>query len=396
MKKLSILASLLIGLTVFTACDSDRDDNPVLQTPSSFTMNTPVIGTNVVDLLTSTSVELKASQPDYGFPTAVIYGAQISMNGNWSDSASVYTLDQTMPTPILAASCSEIDKGIMILNKYTDASMVNQDSIYKVKIRMTAALKNDSTNLVYSNEETLNVYPYYMELKSAEPVFWYMIGTGIGDGTWTNNKSWDCYKAIFPMSLEKEYSYDKKTGNGEIQSTIYLTSVVDSSGFKLILTPSDWNSQWGMNDGKFVKNDGGSGNITVKEDGYYTITYNTAKDVVSIEKAADQNPTVYSSVSLIGTIKGNWDTDIDMTPAKHQGTHNHLWTAQITVDNTSVFKFRANHGWDMNWGYGSADGEVNLYGFGTNGGKNIGIEPGKYTVYLNDIDGFFRIVPFTE
>lgn len=395
MKKLSILASLLIGLTLFTSCDSDRDDNPVLQAPASFTMNTPVIGSNAVDLLNSTSVELKASQPDYGFPTAVIYGAQISMNGNWSDSASVYTLDQTMPTPTLAASCSEIDKGIMILKKYTDASMVNPDSIYKVKIRMTAALKNDSTNTIYSNVETINVYPYYMELKSAEPVFWYMIGSGIGDGTWTNNKSWDCYKAIFPMSLEKEYSYDKKTGNGEIQSTIYLTTEVGTSGFKLILTPSDWNAQWGMNNSAFVKNDGGSGNITVTENGYYTITYNTAKDAVSIAKADNQNPTVYTSVSIIG-LNGDWTNDIDMTPAKNQGTHNHMWTAQITVDKTTVLKFRANHAWDTNWGYGSADGDVALYGFGTNGGHNIGIEPGKYTVYLNDIDGFFRLVPFTE
>ena len=62
MKKLSILASLLIGLTVFTACDSDRDDNPTLLSPTTFTMNTPAIGDNTVDLITSNSVELKASQ----------------------------------------------------------------------------------------------------------------------------------------------------------------------------------------------------------------------------------------------------------------------------------------------------------------------------------------------
>ena len=88
MKKLNILASLLIGLTIFTACDSDRDDNPTLLSPTTFTMNTPAIGDNTVDLITSNSVELKASQPDYGFPTAVIYGAQMSINGNWADSAS--------------------------------------------------------------------------------------------------------------------------------------------------------------------------------------------------------------------------------------------------------------------------------------------------------------------
>ena len=394
MKKLSILASLLLGLIVFTACDSDRDDNPTLLTPTTFTMNTPVIGDNTVDLQTSTSVELKASQPDYGFPTAVIYGAQISINGNWTDSASVYTLDQTASTPTINASSTEIDKGLMILGGFTDQSMLNTDSVYKVKIRMTAALKNDSTNLVYSNEKTINVYPYYMELKSADPVFWYMIGAGIGDGTWTNTASWDTYKAIFPMSLEKEYSYDKKTGLGEIQSTVYLTTDVSTSGFKLILTPSSWNSQWGMNSGVFAKNDGGSGNIAVTEEGYYTLTYNTSKDVVSIAKAANQSPTVFTTVSIIG-LNGDWNTDVDMTPALNQGTHNHMWTAQLTVTSTTAFKFRANHAWDTNWGYGSADGDINLYGITSSGGHNIGIAPGKYTVYLNDLDGFFRIVPFT-
>lgn len=395
MKKLNILASLLIGLTIFTACDSDRDDNPTLLSPTTFTMNTPAIGDNTVDLITSNSVELKASQPDYGFPTAVIYGAQMSINGNWADSASVYTLDQTATTPTINASSSEIDKGLMILGGYTDQSKLNTDSVYKVKIRMTAALKNDSTNLVYSNEKTINVYPYYMELKSADPVFWYMIGAGIGDGTWTNTSSWDTYKAIFPMSLEKEYSYDKKTGLGEIQSTVYLTTDAGTSGFKLILTPSSWNSQWGMNSGVFAKNDGGSGNIVAAEEGYYTLTYNTSKDAITIAKAANQSPTVYTSVSIIG-LNGDWNTDVDMTPAKNQGTHNHLWTAQLTITSTTAFKFRANHAWDANWGYGSADGDINLYGITSNGGHNIGIAPGKYTVYLNDLDGFFRIVPFTE
>ena len=84
-----------------------------------------------------------------------------------------------------------------------------------------------------------------------------------------------------------------------------------------------------------------------------------------------------------------------MTPAKNQGTHNHMWTAQLTVTSTTAFKFRANHAWDTSWGYGSADGDINLYGITSSGGHNIGIAPGKYTVYLNDLDGFFRIVPFT-
>lgn len=35
MKKINIIASLLLGGLLFTACDSDRDDNPTLVMPSS-------------------------------------------------------------------------------------------------------------------------------------------------------------------------------------------------------------------------------------------------------------------------------------------------------------------------------------------------------------------------
>ena len=44
-------------------------------------------------------------------------------------------------------------------------------------------------------------------------------------------------------------------------------------GFKLIHKPGDWYEQWGMKDGAFVKNDGGSNNIEVAASGYYKLTY---------------------------------------------------------------------------------------------------------------------------
>lgn len=36
MKKINILASLLLGGLLFSACDSDRDDNPTLVMPTGF------------------------------------------------------------------------------------------------------------------------------------------------------------------------------------------------------------------------------------------------------------------------------------------------------------------------------------------------------------------------
>lgn len=67
MKKLNIVASLLMGALLFTACDSDRDDNPVLSVPSTFQLNAPADAeNNTLDLVNSSTVSFTANQPDFG------------------------------------------------------------------------------------------------------------------------------------------------------------------------------------------------------------------------------------------------------------------------------------------------------------------------------------------
>ncbi|MBO4664396.1 MAG: SusE domain-containing protein [Bacteroidaceae bacterium] len=393
MKKNIIMASMVMSLFLFASCATDRDDNPIVKKPTTFVLNQQAFGDNPIDLQSSSVVEFKAlEQPDYGFPTQVNYGLQIALDNDFSDAEKVYNVDYTTNSTILRPNASDINMGILTLGGYTDASQVKTDAPTDIYVRLSAMLCNDmdSSSIVYSNVEKLRVYPYYVELKPAAPDFWWLIGGSIGDGTWTNSaNNFASYKAVFPMSLVPEYEYDAKSGLGEIRATIYLE---EGASLKLIHTIGDWNEQWGMVDGGFKKNDGGSGNITADKPGFYTITYNTLKDEVSMEAAPAPEKT-FSKISIIG-LNGDWETDIDMSPAAGAGANNHMWTAQITVTETAVFKFRADADWTVNWGYGSADGEVNLSGFGVQNGKNIGIEPGQYTIYLNDIDGYFLIVPF--
>ena len=63
-------ALLLCSLAFFTACDDDRDNNPTIQTPTTFVLNTPSYAQANVDLATSESLAFSWSQPDYGFPVA--------------------------------------------------------------------------------------------------------------------------------------------------------------------------------------------------------------------------------------------------------------------------------------------------------------------------------------
>ena len=63
---------LLSMALVFTACEDDRDSNPTLTQPTSFTLNNPV--NTLVDLAESTGIPFAWSQPDYGgWPAAVEY-----------------------------------------------------------------------------------------------------------------------------------------------------------------------------------------------------------------------------------------------------------------------------------------------------------------------------------
>lgn len=389
------MASLLAGVLFLASCETDRDDNPVMGSPKEFVLNEIAFGETPVALASSQSIELvAANQPAYGFPTDVTYGAQMSLNQKWEDSASVYTIDLTTKSLRYEATATEIDRGIMLLGNYTDASQLDPNKMLTVYLRMTARPTNMGTeHTIYSNVQKLNVYPYFMSLKAAEPDYWFLVGGSIGDGKWTNSGDASAYLSLFPLGLIKDGTYDAKTGKGEFETTLYLS---ETGSIKLKHYADSWDFQWGWGDGKGVHNDGGSSDYKPADGpGFYTVHYNSAKEDLTITKAEKQEYPTFTTVGIIGTIgDSDWKNDIEMSPAAGAGANNHLWTAQVSVGaEGAVFKFRANNDWGTNWGFGANDGDVNLYGFTTNGGKNIGIAAGEYTIYFNDIDGFFRIVP---
>ncbi len=86
-----------------------------------------------------------------------------------------------------------------------------------------------------------------------------------------------------------------------------------------------------------------------------------------------------TTVGIIGSATPNgWDSDIDMV---QNATDTCLWTLDITLVAGEV-KFRANDGWDINWG--SVDFPS---GVGTQGGANIPVFAGEYSVTFNSCTG---------
>ncbi|MGN0085894.1 MAG: SusF/SusE family outer membrane protein [Alloprevotella sp.] len=401
MKKIfSYALMLLCSLCVFTACDDDHDSNPVIQHAKSFQLNTPPYAGQVYDLARTSSLSFTWSQPDWGFPVVANYYLQVSLDGNYTVSYAEAEADESgslradyiqFDTPFVGFEGSikgeELAKLVQQIAAYEEDAVPAEQTLY---IRMLADVPVSGgvvapADTVSSNVVTLTVAPYYVELKDASPEIWYLIGACVGDGSWTNSAA-SVGTSLIPMNVINGYEYDTKTGQGEITFTGYLTT----AGFKLVKTPGSWDDQWGQSGTDFVKNDGGSSDIKVAADGYYTITLNTKTDKLTIVPY-EGTPTVYPQMMMAGDFNG-WDVSGNpavMTPVTTvAGMPNHVWTYTLdaSAGNTSA-KFLVDSTWQPNWGAGAFP-----YGVGTNDGPNVPVSAGVYTVIFNDITGSYNFI----
>ena len=386
----------------FISCDKDDESNPILVSPAegSFIVNTPVYGSSQIDLKTSNAVAMSWSQPQFTDPNAPVvanYQVQVSSTGSFTKAfdelaedntgADYFPLEEIYTSCTAEVSATAIDKALEMLNGWDVSSPAFTEGA-TVYARVLAFVQNasfDKLASVASNVVNFNVLPYYIELKAADPDIWYLIGGDIGDGKWSS----DMPTSSYPMQTVADYEYDSKTGAGLITWTGYLAG----NGFKLKHTLDSWDEQWGQGDsfGSFVKNDGGSGNITVPEPGYYTVTLNTEKDELTVEKY-DGTPAVFSGMCVAGHFN-DWG-DTDMKPVHtYDGAINHDWVVNVTIGDGQAIKFKEPGSWDYNSGgdfLETADGS--FYGYGTNGGPDIYLTPGNYLVIYNDITRFYRFI----
>ena len=384
---------LLSSICLFAACADDNDSNPTLVMPTTFQLNTPAYAPESVDLSTTSGLAFTWSQPNYGgFPVAAQYQMQFSLNNSFTTSvaealadesgatvADYVALDQIYNSCKGTVDAAQLAKGLMQIAKWDSDKVPATTAVYA---RLAADYAN---SIVYSNVVTINVSPYYVELKDAAPIMWYLVGKNILDGSWSNNPG----VSSLPMFIQSDYAYDKATGTGEITYLNYFTT----DGWKI--QPKDFNWNLGfMSDGNpngvcFRNNRDDNGDIWCQPEGYYLVTVNTANNTCTIAPQ-DITPKVYDQICMAGNFN-NW-SDTDMTPANKEG-ENHVWVYIMTVEEGVVeqVKFKIAGSWDTNWGYGTEDGEVNTCGKGTNGGKNIGVPEGTWIILFNDITGEFSI-----
>ena len=426
MKNKILLGALLLSSTgIFTACSDDNGSNPTLIQPTEFVLNTPSYINEVIDLENTEALHLTWSQPKYTADNAPInatYEIQVSPTNKFTASladaeadtlenivADYAIIDKTSTLCSADLAALDLNTALMKVCKWEEDDVPETQKVY---LRMNAYVLEGTKKLneVKSNVIELNVNPYYIELKDADPVMWYLVGNMFGN-KWGSNIGVDC----FPMFL-KNTQYDKKTGTGEIQYLNYFETgeyksngECDNAGFKI--QPADFNWDYGMTgDGSkyntIICRNGGSdgGHIVAGENGYYLITMNTATNEATMVKQ-DIKPANYGTICLAGDFNG-WSDQTPMQPYnvdRYEQTtiENHAWCyiLEVTPEMLAAagrtdaiqVKFRTfdSSTW---WGCGAKDGEVTKIGTATTSGSNLGIPVGNWIILFNDISGDFNII----
>lgn len=155
-------------------------------------------------------------------------------------------------------------------------------------------------------------------------------------------------------------------GDGKYLGYYYL-----DGEFKFKPNVDNWND-----DLEFVSGDamggtltsGGGPNCPDPGAGFYQVVLDAASLSYTLAKV--------NTISIIGTVNGNWDTDTDLTFNRETGA----WevTTELAAGN---MKFRMNHDWAISWG--GANGDATAFDNLTEyNGKDLAVEAGTYKIQL--------------
>ena len=142
-------------------------------------------------------------------------------------------------------------------------------------------------------------------------------------------------------------------------------------------------------EGKLKANGGAI--VCPEKNAYYTFTADFSTMTYKWTKLANQNPTEFKHVSLIG-VGGKWKEgdDIDL---EQVAPHN--WYLAKQEIPAGGLKIRADHKWrdDGNWGFAEGQKYESKGTLITSGGSsNISVPAGTYNIYFNDITGAYAFV----
>ena len=159
MKAKYILSSMLFAAfgMLFTACDSDRDDNPTLgpnHTANTFVVNTSAVADQYIQLSPDNTVNLTWTQPNYGVNTVVSYSVEVGMNGTWEPLETNYISCNVQ------LSGEEIAKAICKLDGFKTEDDYVDMGFRQVDFRVTAKILTTASDVIPGTTITSNVVSF--------------------------------------------------------------------------------------------------------------------------------------------------------------------------------------------------------------------------------------------
>ena len=340
MKNIKYLFILLAGILVFTACEKEKEGPYLNPVPDAPKFVTPTNGQSYV--LTEAEEDetfetFSWTAANYGFQAPALYTLQVDEAGNgFADKVDVIATNQ-LGAEITGAEMNSV----LLAMGATPGQPVSLEARVFCQVQQYAPV-------VMSNVISMDVTPYEKVIiyPSVYVPGSYQAASGY-EADWSPDKAPELISLLF---------------NDKYEGYVYMAN--GSNQFKFTDGPN-WDLNWG-DDGADGTLDQNGANIELANPGYYKMNVDLTAMTYSIQN---------TTWGIIGSAPPpyDWSADVDMT----YDMNTRVWS--VTLDlNAGELKFRANDGWDLNYGDTGADGKLDQ------GGDNIQVgEAGNYTVILD-------------
>lgn len=197
-------STLLLGLGVLllASCEDDNSNNPTLQKPTTFVLNTPALANQTIDLANSETLTITCSQPDYGFTASTQYKVEVSLNSDMSDAQEIDNSYSTAKIDLDAETLASTLTNMELAQGKTEADFPMVVPVYmRVKANaITSDNKAIDGTAITSNTIAFNkVYLVYSLPPVTAPENLYLIGK-------FNSWSWDtCFEMIHVNGTDNVY-----------------------------------------------------------------------------------------------------------------------------------------------------------------------------------------------
>ncbi len=346
MKK--ILYCGLVAAATLLAVSCAKEDDKVIFNPEEATA--PAIASVPGGVLSADGDPLtfQFTLPDYNLASGMTHSLFSGADPALADASKLSATISSDGT----VSVKQSDINSLILNLGGEA-----DKEFTLYFRISSWLANDKGNAIASSLKTSNIVsavftPYDMTVLDKD----------IYQHVWVQGN----YAGWSFDSCQYLYNYNKdgKTYTGVVD---FADKAADGIKFT---DAGDWNNgNWGSeaqaeeSEAAEVQLIAGGGSKDIKCYGkrFYKFTLDSETLTLTREWGADK-------IGIVGTIN-NWSApDVEMN---YNADYVRFW-ADLEIEGDQEIKFRADEGWDVNWGAGA---KIN--------GDNVKVSTGKYRVYLD-------------